>query len=96
MSERSWVDFAPLRRGEVWVKKHGEETAVYDEESGGLYALNAPALAIWEACDGATTGREMAGALAELTGRSEEHALDEVEATIGTLLDQGLIEIADG
>jgi hypothetical protein len=54
--------------------------------------LNATAFAIWRACDGETTPEEIATALADLTGLSSQQILGEVEATIGTLLDQGLLE----
>lgn len=83
----------PAKRGEVWIRRDGNDTAVFDPESGRLYALNASALAIWELCDGATTPQEMAGAISELTGLSEEAAAAEVARTLESLLEQGLISV---
>jgi hypothetical protein len=74
------------------VRDAGDETAVFDPSTGVLAQLNATAFAIWRACDGETTPEEIATALADLTGLSSQQILGEVEATIGTLLDQGLLE----
>lgn len=90
-----WTTAKPLKRGEVWVRREGEETAVYDPKSGRLYALNASALALWELCDGETTAYEMADAVSQLTGSTSEDALQQVVDTLDTLNDQNLIQIAD-
>ena len=88
----NWTAATPNRLGEVWVRREGDQTAVYDPNTGRLYALNASALALWELCDGATTASEMAEALSELTGLATETTLEEVIATLEILLHQGLIQ----
>ena len=89
-----WTAARPKQVGEAWVRKEGDQTAVYDPNTGRLYGLNASALALWELCDGATTAPEMAEALSELTGLATEITLKEVIATLETLLDQGLVSAA--
>ena len=86
-----WTTATPIKLGEVWVRREGDQTAIYDPKTGFLYALNASALALWELCDGATTAPEMAEALSELTGVAAESTLEGVIGTLETLLDQGLV-----
>ena len=67
--------------------------AVYDPDSGRLHMLNASALAIWELCDGDTTGEEMAGAITELTGVATVKAVSDVAAALQALWQQQLISV---
>ena len=83
---------SPRKRENLLVRDAGDETAVFDPSTGVLAQLNATAFAIWRACDGETTPEEIAGALADLTGISSQQLMSEVEATIGTLLEKGLLE----
>ena len=84
-------DWRPRRNGDVWVKQQGEETAVYDNETGRLHLLNATALAIWEACDGETSVDELIEAVAELTMLDHERALAEVDRALRELRSAGLV-----
>ena len=87
-----WAHTRPLRRGQAWVQRDGEETAVYNEGSGQLHIVNASALAIWELCDGETTPKEMAEAISELTGLGLEASAADVHRALLRLADAGLIE----
>jgi len=89
-----WTTATPEKVGEVWVRREGDQTAIYDPKTGLLYALNASALALWELCDGGTTAPEMAEALSELTGVATESTLEDVVSTLEPLLDQGLVSVA--
>lgn len=86
-----WATATPMRHGQAWVRRGSVDTAVYNPERGTLHLLNASALAIWELCDGATTGREMAEAVAELTDLDLTAAEGDVEATLEELARQELI-----
>ena len=86
-----WTATTPTRRGQVWVRRGGDDTAVYLPDTGSLHLLNPPALAIWELCDGETTGREMAEAVAELTGLDLDAALGDVTGALDDLYEQGLV-----
>ncbi len=90
-----WTTTTPRKVGEVWVRREGDQTAIYDPKTGLLYALNASALALWELCDGGTTAPEMAEALSELTGVAAESTLEDVVDTLKTLFDEGLISGGD-
>ena len=87
----NWTEATPKKVGEVWVRREGDQTAVYDPGTGRLYALNASALALWELCDGGTTAPEMAEAVSELTGVATELTLEGIVGTLEAFLDQGLI-----
>lgn len=86
-----WTAATPTRHGEAWVRRDAEETAVYNPDTGALHLLNPSALAIWELCDGSTTGEEMAGAVAELTELDLDRARVEVGVALDELSRQGLV-----
>ena len=85
------VPSRPVRRGDVWVRREGSETAVFDPDTGQLHMLNASALAIWEACDGETTPDEIISALIELTELAVEQATAHVTKTVEDLRKAGLV-----
>ncbi len=87
---QDWMAATPTRRGQAWVRRGGDATAVYNPDTGTLHMLNASALAIWELCDGSTTGKEMAEAVAELTTLDLEAAEADVAAALEDLGRQGL------
>lgn len=64
---------------------------VYEPQTDSLHVLNDSARAIWELCDGQTSPREMADAIAELTGLNLEEAERDVETTLGRLHVLGLV-----
>ena len=81
----------PERVGEVWTRREGSETAVYDPARGVLYRLNPSAHAIWELCDGEISTEEIVEALVELTGRLIGDVTAEVESTLDDLRRIGLV-----
>ncbi len=87
-----WMDATPTRRGQAWVRRGSDDTAVYNPDTGTLHILNPSALAIWELCDGATTGKEMAEAVAELTELDVDAAVADVTLALDELAGQDLIE----
>jgi pyrroloquinoline quinone biosynthesis protein D len=74
------------------VRRDREDTAVFNPDTKTLHELNASALAIWELCDGATTGEEMAAAVAELTGLDSTAAAADIGSALDELERQGLID----
>lgn len=89
-----WTTARPLKRGEVWVRRNGDETAIYDPDSGQLSRLNPSALALWELCDGETTAEEMAEAVSVLTGSDHQAVLKQVTKTLRSFEEQRLIVIS--
>ena len=85
-------DSYPKRIGEVWTRSDGDQTAVFDPATGRLTRLNPSALAIWELCDGETGQNEIVDALVELTGRTRTDVSNEVEMTLLTLGQLGLLK----
>lgn len=82
----------PARQiGEVWTRREGDETAIFNPSSRTLIRLNSSALAIWELCDGETEMGEMVDAVVELTGRDKALVAGEVAATLTQLRDLGLV-----
>jgi PqqD family protein of HPr-rel-A system len=86
----------PLRTGEVWTRREGDETAVYDRPSGRLLRLNPSAFAIWELCDGETQIDEIVDAIVELTGNPRSEVATEVETTLTRLRALGLLIREEG
>lgn len=85
-----WDTAIPLRRGRSWIQD--DEAAVLNPDTGSLHMLNAPALAIWELCDGETTPAEMADAITDLTGLDRSAAWTDVTRTLDQLTEAGLVE----
>lgn len=85
-----WMNAKPTRHGQAWVRRGSDDTAVYNPETGTLHLLNPSALAIWELCDGATTGREMAEAVAEITALDFDAAAADVAIALAELARQEL------
>lgn len=77
--DRLW---RPYKKGDLWVRREGDQTAVYDPETTTLHMLNASALAIWEACDGETTLEEIIEAVIELTDLNTAQATDDVNRAL--------------
>lgn len=92
----TWRGMYPRRKGEAWVQREGDRTAVFNPETGVLHLLNPSALAIWELCDGDTTPGEMAEAIAEITGLEEDTTVGDVESTLNSLEEAGLIHRTRG
>lgn len=86
-----WAERHPRRRGEAWVRREGDETAVYNPDSGRLHLLNPSALAIWELCDGETTGAEMADAVSLVTGLQADVTAADIADALTKLESAGLI-----
>ena len=84
-----WALATPIRKGEKLFK--GDQTSVYNPETGGLHVLNPSALAIWELCDGETTGAEMVEAVVELARLEPAAAEADVSAALEQLFDLGLV-----
>ena len=81
----------PRRVGEVWVRREGDQTAIFDPANGRLTQLNPSALAIWELCDGETREDEIVDALVELTGGTRQSLTDDIRVALAQLRELGLI-----
>lgn len=82
----------PRKRGQAWVQRDGDQTAVFNPDTGMLHMLNPSALAIWEMCDGETTPTEMAEAIDEVTRLGTESTMSDVEIALSSLRAAGLID----
>lgn len=94
MTASWWTRARPVRHGEAWVRKHGEEVAVFNPDTETLTLMNPSAFAIWELCDGATTPAEMADAVAELASVAGDQARADVEKALEELGELGLVEVS--
>jgi PqqD family protein of HPr-rel-A system len=77
----------PLRprvRTDVTVTELDGEAVIYDERSGDLHHLNAPATLVLGLCDGSVTVEEMSGAIAEAFQRP----VGEVTAQVSDLVEE--------
>lgn len=82
----------PRKRGQAWVQRDGDQTAVFDPDTGMLHMLNPSALAIWEMCDGETSPTEMAEAIDEVTGLGTAATAVDVQNALTSLRDAGLVD----
>lgn len=93
MTSSAQAHSRPTRRGQAWVQRDGDQTAIFNPDTGVLHLLNQSALAIWELCDGATNPAEMAEAISEVTGLPREAAANDVDSALGSLQAVGLVEV---
>lgn len=78
----------PLRprvRTDVTVTELDGEAVIYDEQSGDLHHLNAPATLVLGLCDGSATVDEMSAAIAEAFGRPVGEVTVQVSALVEEL-----------
>jgi PqqD family protein of HPr-rel-A system len=83
---------AIVRRGDVSLKRTGDEGLLLDERSGKVHVLNGTAAEVWELCsssptlDGLTAGLARAHALDAATVR------EDVERVVERFRELGLLE----
>ncbi len=81
----------PARRDGVWVRRSGDENALFDPTSSAVHLLNETALAIWELCDGQTDPEEMIAAIVEVSGLERDAVTQDVRRILSELGDAGLL-----
>jgi len=86
----------PARRADVVIDDLGDEIVFSDPTDGSAYYLNATACSVWDACDGRSTTRQIAVAMASAYDVDAERALADVEAVVVGLAEAGLLEVASG
>lgn len=85
----------PVRRQDLVVIRHGGHTGLRDAVTGELHLLNETAMAVWEVCDGHTSGGEIVTAICELTGLPEVLVVEDLERIVPELEKAGLL-MAEG
>lgn len=81
----------PVRREGLWVRRSGDENAVFDPASSAVHLMNETALAIWELCDGNTDPDEMITAICELSGMEREAVAEDVRRILSDFEVAGLV-----
>ncbi len=81
----------PSRREGVWVRRSGDENALFDPTSSSVHLLNETALAIWELCDGNTDPEEMIAAIVEVSGLSPDAVTHDVERILAEFGEAGIV-----
>ncbi|MGH2661354.1 MAG: PqqD family protein [Actinomycetota bacterium] len=85
------VEGRPLRKPEVWLRRAGEENAVYHRETATVHLLNDTAMAIWYLCDGETTLEEMVAAVCDVSGLHADLVTEDVHRILGEFDQAGLL-----
>ncbi len=81
----------PNRPEEIVHQVLDGEAVLYDARTGSTHRLNETALAVWQACDGQATTRELAQWLTGVYDVSSETALEDVEQLIAAFAQAGLV-----
>lgn len=71
------------------------EAVLYHCATGYTHRLNETALAVWRACDGASTTQEVAAGLSLRYSVPVEQALEDVEQLVAALALAGLLEVRE-
>jgi PqqD family protein of HPr-rel-A system len=86
---------APPRRSDLREERLDGEAIVADPRTGHTHRLNASALAIWDACDGRATTREIAEQLTRSWDLSFDDALDHVDQLVARFAGLRLFETGE-
>jgi pyrroloquinoline quinone biosynthesis protein D len=81
----------PRQTGAVINRDLGDEHLFYDGEGDRLHVLNGTARDIYRMCDGSRTLEEIARALTDKYEVDVESALADVRATVGQLVELGIL-----
>jgi PqqD family protein of HPr-rel-A system len=83
----------PLRKESVLRGSMGEETVLYNEESGGIHVLNPTALLVWNLCDGEHTLSEIESAMRkEFSVGAEQPVSEDIQEVLERFSKEGLLE----
>lgn len=86
MYARHWTTQAtivlPPRRNDIVAEELDGEVILFDPQSGNTYRLNQTAFAVWRACNGRATAREIAAQLMQAYEVDLTTVLDHVEQTV--------------
>jgi len=91
-TSRDAVIVAPPRRRDVVIHAHDDEVVVSVPIEGGTFHLNGTAAFVWAQCDGRSTTRDIATALADDYLVAFDDALNDVEELVVWLAESGLLE----
>ena len=70
------------------------ETMLYDQEMEAIHILNPTARLIWDLCNGEHTIKDMVAAIkTEFTGTEDKDILGEVQITLDTFAEKGLLQV---
>ncbi len=96
MSNAHWttqaVIVAPAPRRDVVEQELDAEVLLFDPLNGSTYRLNQTALAVWRACDGRMTTRDIAGRQTDVFDVDFATALDHVEQLVAMFAESELLE----
>ena len=69
------------------------ETMLYDQETEAIHILNPTAGLVWDLCNGEHTAEDMVAAVkAEFAGTEGRDILNEVQKTLDTFAEKGLLQ----
>ena len=88
------ADNRPIPRPGVRDFPLGDNVLLYDSTGETAHALNVPARAVWELCDGTRTISDISHELAELVDVSLETVQPDVMAAVGQFVHLGLIDLS--
>jgi len=81
----------PYRRDGIVEGVLESEAVLYDQQSGCTHRMNESALAVWRACDGQSTTRQLAERLTQVYDVPLETAIHDAEQSIAAFAQVGLV-----
>jgi PqqD family protein of HPr-rel-A system len=83
----------PVRKQSVLRGTKGDETVLYNEESGAIHVLNPTALLIWNLCDGEHSLEDIEKAIrAEFSVGAEHPVSEDIQEVLENFSKEGLLE----
>ncbi|MFC1572218.1 HPr-rel-A system PqqD family peptide chaperone [Candidatus Eisenbacteria bacterium] len=82
----------PLRKNSLLIRRMGEETVLYDRNTGAIHTLNPTALLIWDLCDGKHALEDMEQAIRKQFSVGEtETVLADIRDVLSHFREEGLL-----
>jgi hypothetical protein len=82
----------PRKREDCEVEEVADGLVLHFISDGSVHLLNLTAAFIWECCDGTRSPSDIARALAEVSGTEWQNVLKDVENTLLTFQESGLLQ----
>lgn len=85
----------PIRKSSVLRGSKGNETVLYNEESGAIHVLNPTALLVWNLCDGEHGIEDIENTMrTEFSVSEDQSVTTDIEEVLERFSKEGLLENA--
>ena len=87
------IQMLPIARGDVVLRRVGNEWVLFDAARDRAHVLNLTAAVVWTYCDGEHAAGKIAESISrEIAGAPKERIRDDIEGVLRRFADEGLLQ----